>query len=67
MFNLEDIKLTPSLLEFIGRVATPTIVATVVTSSSSSDSEEESGGEEGETMPLNSRRQSLGQSHFPFM
>lgn len=43
----EDIKLTPSLLEFIERVATPTIAATVVTSSSSSDSEGESGGEEG--------------------
>lgn len=43
----EDIKLTPSLLEFIERVATPTIAATVVTSSSSSDSETESGGEEG--------------------
>ena len=43
----EDIKLTPSLLEFIERVATPTIVATVVTSSSSSDSKGESGGEEG--------------------
>ena len=43
----EDIKLTPSLLEFIERVATPTIAATVVTSNSSSDSDAESGGEEG--------------------
>lgn len=46
----EDIKLTPSLLEFIERVARPTIAATVVTSSSSgdSDTDTESGGEEGE-------------------
>ena len=43
----EDIKLTPSLLEFIERVARPTIAATVVTSSSSGDSDMESGGEEG--------------------
>ena len=43
----EDIKLTPSLLEFIERVATPTIAATVVTSGSSSDSDVESGEEEG--------------------
>lgn len=43
----EDIKLTPSLLEFIERVARPTIAATVVTSSSSGDSDAES-GEEGE-------------------
>ena len=41
---LEDTKLTPSLLEFIERVATPTIAAKVVTGSSSSDSEGESGG-----------------------
>ena len=49
----EDIKLTPSLLEFIERVARPTIAATVVTSSSSGDSDStdvESGGEEGEAV-----------------
>ena len=40
----EDTKLTPSLLEFIERVATPTTAAKVVTGSSSSDSEGESGG-----------------------
>ena len=41
----EDIKLTPSLLEFIERVARPTIAATVVTSSSSGESDTESGEE----------------------
>lgn len=41
----EDIKLTPSLLEFVERVARPTIAATVVTSSSSGESDTESGEE----------------------
>ena len=50
----EDIKLTPSLLEFIEHVARPTLAATVITSSSSSaesDSTDVESDIEGETQP----------------
>ena len=46
----EDVEVTPSLLEFIEKVARPTLAATVVTSSSGNDSDSEEGKNEVEDL-----------------